>query len=477
MNIDFIKHIISSELRWKSKYINRSFFAVTIALAVLMFGGKGVKDFAILIFFFGAMIPAIGSMQSSIIPTAANQMNQNAQSGSFSWKYIHTIVHDRRSFIVGYIISGIIGSAPTLVFGIGASIHYKVGFQFFSLALIPFILFVALLRQGSILNTIQFPRRVYYRYNVDDGLMAFFKWCYTEFSKFLVFLFTGLSCFFFVKFFLEINLIYAVGAGVVCLLIFNLLTFNRILSVWADERKSRPNPKGNYIKAVKLIPLALVLGYANVHFYGYIIRNDARLFRYVKENNLKELKKSNVAKIVNTLTDKDGFYLLHEAALFGKKDVANFLIENKADLNVKITGIDKKRYEYRNGMTPLHIALDTNHSEIAKLLIEKGADINAISSKGHTPLSIATFRCNPYLMKDLIEKGADINHKTVNGFTPLHLAAQGRCETGIVYLLKVGADEDLHNKDGHTYIEFSKEKDPHFYNLLQFKQTELKIKR
>lgn len=41
------------------------------------------------------------------------------------------------------------------------------------------------------------------------------------------------------------------------------------------------------------------------------------------------------------------------------------------------------------GMTALHYAADRGFSDIVKLLVERGADTQALDSEGQTPLSLA----------------------------------------------------------------------------------------
>jgi hypothetical protein len=70
---------------------------------------------------------------------------------------------------------------------------------------------------------------------------------------------------------------------------------------------------------------------------------------------------------------------LHEAASWGHKEVAELLIDNGADVNVK-NGF---------GQTPLHKAARWGRKEVAELLIAKSADVNAKDMVGKTPLDRA----------------------------------------------------------------------------------------
>jgi ankyrin repeat protein len=113
-------------------------------------------------------------------------------------------------------------------------------------------------------------------------------------------------------------------------------------------------------------------------------------------------------------TDKSGDTLLDLATSFGEKDVAEFLLANKAEVNAK------DNY----GFTPLHFAV--NSRDLTALLLANGADANARDNSGATPLDGAM---NKDVAQLLLDKGADVNSKSNNGWTPLQWAAfSGRKE-------------------------------------------------
>ena len=85
--------------------------------------------------------------------------------------------------------------------------------------------------------------------------------------------------------------------------------------------------------------------------------------------------------------------------------------------------------------TPLHLAAMIDSAEIAKYLIEKGADINAVRNDNYTPLILAGTK----VTKLLIEKGADINYATPDGTTAIYYALENKDRNVFECLLDAGA--------------------------------------
>ena len=81
------------------------------------------------------------------------------------------------------------------------------------------------------------------------------------------------------------------------------------------------------------------------------------------------------------------------------------------------TGVDTK--EPLGGGTPLLVASIFGRLDTAKLLIEKGANVNAKSNDGATPLHGAAFFCHTEIVKLLLNKDADPTAKNVRGESPL----------------------------------------------------------
>lgn len=111
--------------------------------------------------------------------------------------------------------------------------------------------------------------------------------------------------------------------------------------------------------------------------------------------------------------DNNGSTALHLAARKGDQAVATLLLTNKAEVNAKDN----------NGSTPLHGAVSNGHKEVAELLLDHKAEVNAKDKSDWTPLHYAAQGCKE-VAELLMAHGAEVNAKNSLGATPLHLAAE-----------------------------------------------------
>jgi len=82
---------------------------------------------------------------------------------------------------------------------------------------------------------------------------------------------------------------------------------------------------------------------------------------------------------------------------------------------------------YANGgFTPLHFAAREGQRESARLLLEAGADADAIAADGKNTLSLAIYNGHYDLASLLVEHGADVNMPDAERFTPLFWAVDRR---------------------------------------------------
>ena len=67
-----------------------------------------------------------------------------------------------------------------------------------------------------------------------------------------------------------------------------------------------------------------------------------------------------------------------------------------------------------NGATPLYIACDKGHVDAARLLLDKGAEVDRADEDGRTPLFVACFKGHVGAARLLLDKGADVNRAVKN---------------------------------------------------------------
>src|SRR5688572_17095465 len=79
-------------------------------------------------------------------------------------------------------------------------------------------------------------------------------------------------------------------------------------------------------------------------------------------------------------------------------------------------------WDWRNGLTALHIAAFAGQVEAADVLLLKGAEINASKGAG-TALLQASLAGNEAVVEYLLANGADPNAASSTGETPLMAAA------------------------------------------------------
>ena len=104
----------------------------------------------------------------------------------------------------------------------------------------------------------------------------------------------------------------------------------------------------------------------------------ADLWTAAREGDVKSVQRLiNSGQSVNARHGGRGSTALNTAAVFGKTEVARWLIENGADITIP----------NQDGNTTLHIASFFANEELVALLLSKGASPKAKNGRGDTPLS------------------------------------------------------------------------------------------
>ena len=151
--------------------------------------------------------------------------------------------------------------------------------------------------------------------------------------------------------------------------------------------------------------------------------------------------------------DKSHNTPLHLAASLQELNLVRLFLDHDATVKAKDN----------LGRTPLlRVLTDRPYSyhrdrfDVAKLLVEHGADVNARDEDQETPLHWASHLPALDLAQMLVDHGANVNARDNRGRTPLHRVPESRyhydCLNVVNLLLKCGADVNARDNDHETPI-------------------------
>lgn len=145
--------------------------------------------------------------------------------------------------------------------------------------------------------------------------------------------------------------------------------------------------------------------------------------------------------------DPQGEHALVMALRLGSLKVAGFLLDQRG------VDVDARNQHDENA---LMMASLKGHAVLVRRLIERGAQVN---KSGWTPLHYAASNENPQsveIARLLLEHHAYIDAASPNGTTPLMMAAHYGLPALVDLLLEEGADPLLRNQQGMTAIDFAR---------------------
>ena len=162
--------------------------------------------------------------------------------------------------------------------------------------------------------------------------------------------------------------------------------------------------------------ILMIIGLPEVQLQAQNIVNTSNLHEAVSAgdlNKVRELVESDLSLMESK--DNEGYTPLMVACQSAKFDIAKYLIEKGANVNAKGP----------TGETPIFkIKKKDAYYDFIKYLIDKGADVNAkmsYANRNWTVLCDAVKRGSPKVVRLLIEHGANINIYDIEG-TPLQMA-------------------------------------------------------
>ena len=131
---------------------------------------------------------------------------------------------------------------------------------------------------------------------------------------------------------------------------------------------------------------------------------------------------------------------LINAVARGHRDVAKMLLDSGADPNLACADW---------GRAPLHYIPIAEYNDVVKLLLDFGADPNKVDDLGNTPMHEVAWRSHKTVAKLLVQKGAKVDEASDEGTTPLHIAS-GVHHDLVNFLIDQGADPRKQDRYGFT---------------------------
>ncbi len=202
--------------------------------------------------------------------------------------------------------------------------------------------------------------------------------------------------------------------------------------------------------------------HVDIHAFLYNGMNPLAYAAHKGQLEIVKYLARNEGMTVAMISDSRTKYALDYAKQAGHEDIANYLQTNQKFLHaVTYEDIDSVREKLMNstpdfqvrdelGNTALVVALIDKNFEIAKLLIEHGADVNGLNVFKDTLLVNAIGEKDKEVVSFLIEAGADVNAKGYIGYTPLIEVVEEENDEIVKLLIQAGVDVNLRDDYGRT---------------------------
>lgn len=274
----------------------------------------------------------------------------------------------------------------------------------------------------------------------------------------------------------------------------------------SDQRETGNSETGQ-TRPIKPLPDPAIRRQRNrIRFIIFLLILLPLTFRYFTKNDiLGTLTNIPYAKVLIAVgadvnsQDHSGLRPIFHASIKGRDKMLRFFIEQGADVkqtcsNGKVDGLTALHYAPNEQIAtilleagadpdavtstqtaPIHLAAYNSRIGVVKVLLEKGAKPSLPDGSGRTALHETAFRNDSQTATLLLDHKADINFAALDGNTPLHEAVIWHNTALVELLLSRGAQKDLKNKSGFTPLAIAiKEKVPEIIELLQKDASESK---
>jgi uncharacterized protein len=225
---------------------------------------------------------------------------------------------------------------------------------------------------------------------------------------------------------------------IICLGITSVFAY----SAYANQKGKKMTLKQDFFTAVTD---------GNTSKVKTLLKKDSSLASAVDEKGVSALLKSiyhNKAEVADLLLATGIQLNIFEASASGRTArLQELLKQDKSLLNAYSS----------DGFYPLGLAVFFGHIEAAETLLQAGADVNQVAKNAMkvAPLHAAAASKQLELARRLLELGANANARQQGGLTPLHeVAANGQLEFARL-LLAHGAEVNAGTDDGKTPLSFA----------------------
>ena len=231
------------------------------------------------------------------------------------------------------------------------------------------------------------------------------------------------------------------------LLLYNAVE-NRDVAIAALLLGQGANVDGDISQRTK--PLNIAAAGGDVPTVTLLLHRGADINNAGEGNNtpLHEAVKNGHIAVVGLLLDRGAdinkqtarqFTPLHLAASNGSLNIVNLLLDRGASIDAQDFTSDSREWfnrfmgrpviindstEYTP--TPLHSAVAYDRTDVVALLLDRGANIDAVAGLKYTPLLYAVARGAERSVRLLLERGANVLVKNRDGNTALCLAKDAR---------------------------------------------------